>query len=87
MKVEKHEPVVGGGDGDELLLGKSSWSETDTSLKYGWLDKNGRFARGGEMPTWAIPQAVMFAVREKYLTVEQTAGLAKGLIDLLVETP
>ncbi len=79
MKVEKHEPVVGGGNGDELLLGTSSWSDKDTSLKYGWLDKNGRFARGGEMPTWAIPQAVVFAAREEYLTVEQTVELVKSL--------
>jgi hypothetical protein len=87
MQVDKHEPVVGGGDGDELLLGKSSWSDADTSLKYGWLDKNGHFARGGELPTWAIPQAVVFAAREKYLTAEQTTELAKGLIDVLAETP
>jgi hypothetical protein len=87
MKVEKHEPVVGGSDGDELLMGRASWSDEDTSIKYGWLDKNGHFARGGEVPIWAVPQAVLFAARENYLSRGMTVELIKGLIDLLAATP
>lgn len=84
MKVELKEPVVGGSEGDEFLLGKSSWSDEDTSIKYGWLDKNGHVARGGEAPTWALPQAVLFAAREGYLSTDDTAVLTKSLIDVLV---
>jgi hypothetical protein len=83
MKVEVQEPVQGGSPGDELLLGTSSWSDEDTSLKYGWLGKNGRRARGGELPIWAVPQAVLFAASSGYLTREQMAVLARGLVDVL----
>lgn len=83
MKIERQEKVKGGADGDELLLGVSSWSEKDKSLKYGWRDKRGRWSRGGELPTWAIPQAVLFAAREGFLDRKATAKLAKGLIDVL----
>ena len=82
MQVEAQEPVSGV-DGDELLLGRSSWSDDDTSLKYGWLDKNGKRARGGELPTWAIPQGILFAAREGYLDRQQMAEIARGLIDIL----
>ena len=87
MKVQAREPVERGSDGDELLLGASSWNDDDTSLKYGWLDKNGKRTRGGELPLWAVPQAVLFAAREGYLDRHQIAGLAKGLIDILCDAP
>ena len=83
MKVAAAEPVKKGAEGDELLLGTSSWSDEDTSLKYGWLDKNGKRTRGGELPTWAIPQGVLFAAREGYLDREQIAEIARGLADVL----
>jgi hypothetical protein len=83
MKVELKEHVVGGSDGDEFLMGQSSWSEEDTSIKYGWLDKNGHVARGGEVPIWALPQAVVFAAREGYLSHDQTTILTKSLVDVL----
>jgi hypothetical protein len=69
--------------GDRLLLGTSSWSEKDTSLKYGWPDKKGRFSRGGELPTWAIPQAVLLAAGHGYLPRKDMARIAKGLVDIL----
>lgn len=87
MKVHAREPVDGGSPGDELLLGASSWNDDDTSLKYGWLDKNGKRTRGGELPMWSVPQAVLFAARENYLNRQQLAGLMKGLIDILAEPP
>ncbi len=85
MKPTVEVPVEGGSDGDMLLLGTSSWSDDDTSLKYGWPDKNGRRSRGGELPTSAIPQAVILAAQTGYLNREQTADLAKGLVDVLAE--
>lgn len=76
-------PVQGGAKDDELLLGTSSWSPKETSLKYAWPDKKGRRSRGGELPTWAIPQAVLFAAKEGYLTRPQMAKIAKGLVSEL----
>jgi hypothetical protein len=81
-------PVKGGGDGDVLLLGTASWSRPgaeDRSLKYGWHDKNGRIARGGELPVWAIPQAVLFAAGEGYLSRNDMKRIAKGLVDELAK--
>lgn len=82
MKVERQEPVKGVPT-DELLLGRSSWNQNETSLKYGWPDKNGKRTRGGEIPVSAVPQAVLFAAREGYLTRKQVAAIAKGLVDVL----
>jgi hypothetical protein len=87
MKVQAREPVDGGSPDDELLLGASSWNDDDASLKYGWLDRNGKRTRGGELPLWAAPQAVVFAVREGYLDRQQVAGLTKALIDILCDSP
>ena len=82
MKVERQEPVKGVPT-DELLLGRSSWNQEETSLKYAWPDKNGKRTRGGEIPVSAVPQAVLFAAREGYLTRKQVARIAKGLVDVL----
>jgi hypothetical protein len=54
----------------ELRLGIASWDDgsgTAKSIKYTWFDKNGRAARGGEMPVEALEQAVDFASRKGYL--------------------
>jgi hypothetical protein len=72
-------------EGDELLLGASTWNPGERSLKYSWRDKIGRRSRGGELPLSAMPQAVLFAARTGYLGREQMAAIAKGLIDLLAE--
>ncbi len=50
-----------------------------------WKDKLGRWTRGGEVPVWAIPQAVLFAAEHGYLSGEQYAVIAKGLVDCLAE--
>jgi len=84
MKVELQEPVKGVA-GDELLLGRSSWDNKARSLKYAWPDKNGKRARGGELPMSAVPQAVLFAASTGYLTRKQTVALTKGLIDILAK--
>jgi hypothetical protein len=68
---------------DELLLGKSSWNGEEASLKYGWLDKKGRRSRGGELPVRAIPQGVLLAANEGYLSREEMARIARGLVDAL----
>jgi hypothetical protein len=73
---------------DTLVLGNSSWhGGADRSLKYAWPDKNGKRARGGELPISAVPQAVMFAARTGFLTREETAMLVKGLVDILAASP
>lgn len=54
----------------ELRLGIASWdggSGTAKSIKFTWFDKNGKAARGGEMPVEALEQALDFARREGYL--------------------
>lgn len=56
--------------GCELRLGVASWDEgsgTAMSFKYTWFDKNGKAARGGEIPVEALPQALDFAIRKGYL--------------------
>ena len=54
----------------ELRLGVASWDDGDgtaKSFKYTWFDKNGKAARGGEIPVEIIPQALDFAIRNGYL--------------------
>lgn len=84
MRAEVDEPVENVPN-DSLLLGRSSWSDEDRSLKYAWPDKNGKRARGGEIPVSAIPQAVLFAAREGYLTREQITIIIKDLVDVLAQ--
>jgi len=63
------EPVIGA-ENDELRLGIASWddgSRTARSIKYTWFTRNGRAARGGEMPVEALVQAIEFARRQGYL--------------------
>jgi hypothetical protein len=84
MDPEFCEPVDDRPD-DELLLGGSSWDENERSLKYAWRDKNGRRARGGELPIAAMPQAVLFAARNNYLTREQKVTIVKNLVDVLAD--
>ena len=41
----------------ELRLGVASWAKgdkTEKSVKFAWLDKNGKVARGGEFPVKAL---------------------------------
>jgi hypothetical protein len=86
MKVEYHEPVKKKKvPGDELLLGGSTWDSQERSLKYAWPDKNGKRARGGEVPISAVPQAVLFAARNDYLTRKEIARMIKGLVDVLAK--
>ncbi len=73
MEVFEQE-LVHGTDADELRIGIGSWDEKkkggagkQLSMKYTWPDKNGKPARGGEMPFAAIPQAIDFAIRTGYL--------------------
>lgn len=63
------EPVKGT-QRDELRLGIASWDDgtgTAKSIKYTWFDKNGRAARGGEMPIEALEQAYKFAKKHGFI--------------------
>lgn len=84
MRVQLEEPVQGVPQ-DAIVLGTSTWSDQDRSLKYAWPDKNGKRARGGEIPISAVPQAVLFAARAGYLTREQMATITQGLVDVLAQ--
>jgi hypothetical protein len=56
----------------EHRLGVASWdngSNTETSFKFTWFDKNGKAARGGEIPVEALPQALDFAIRKGYVSL------------------
>jgi hypothetical protein len=69
MVVEKKEPAKCDPN-CELRLGIASWDDgsgTAKSIKFTWFDKNGKAARGGEMPVEALEQALDFARREGYL--------------------
>jgi hypothetical protein len=73
MEVYEQEPVHGT-DADELRIGIASWDEKkkggageQLSMKYTWPDKNGKPARGGEVPLAAIPQVIEFAIRTGYM--------------------
>jgi hypothetical protein len=88
MEYEVNVDVEGppGENGDRLLLGSSSWNPDDKSLKYGWPDKNRKIARGGELPTWAIPQAIELAAETGFLDREQMARVAAAMIVQLGRT-
>jgi hypothetical protein len=53
----------------EIRLGVATWDDKGgkMSVKYTWFDKNGKAARGGELPVEALPQALDFAIRKGYL--------------------
>ncbi len=56
----------------EIRLGIASWDDgsgTAKSVKFTWFDKNGKAARGGEMPVEALPQALDFAIRNGYVSL------------------
>jgi hypothetical protein len=70
MRWFQKERVKGSHNQEELRLGIASWDDgsgTAKSIKYTWFTKNGRAARGGEMPVEALHQAIEFATREGYL--------------------
>lgn len=72
----QHKEKVDGTESDELRIGVSSWDEIakdgsgeQLSLKYAWRDKNGRVARGGEVPMSVLPQCIEFAIATSTLDV------------------
>lgn len=57
----------------EIRLGVASWddgSNTAKSIKYTWFTKDGRAARGGEFPVEALPQALDFAIRHGFVSLQ-----------------
>lgn len=80
MEVAFSEPAKGF-DNCEIRLGVASWDKgmrTDMSVKFTWFDKNGRAARGGELPVEAIPQALDFAIRKGYLKLSCERPTERG---------
>jgi hypothetical protein len=52
----------------EIRLGGASWDDDCKSIKYTWFnEKDGKAARGGEVPVDALPQMLEFAIRKGYL--------------------
>lgn len=55
----------------ELRVGIASWDDgslTAKSIEFTWFnEKDGRAARGGEVPVDALPQMLSFAIRTNYL--------------------
>ena len=68
----KHKEIAKIDPNCEIRLGIASWddgSNTAKSVKYTWFDKNGKGARGGELPVEALPQALDFAIRNGYVNL------------------
>lgn len=54
----------------EIRGGVASWDKgdgTEKSIKFTWFSKDGRAARGGEVPVGALPQMLEFAIRHGLL--------------------
>ncbi|HTT77318.1 MAG TPA: hypothetical protein VMF50_15250 [Candidatus Binataceae bacterium] len=71
MEVAYAEPAVFDKN-CEIRLGIASWDDgthTHKSVKFTWFDKNGKAARGGEMPVEALPQALDFAIRKGFISL------------------
>jgi hypothetical protein len=77
---------VKGTKADELRIGIASWDEVKKggsgkklALKYAWPDKNGRIARGGEVPMVALPQSIEFAIATEAIDVAKVLeAVARG---------
>ena len=67
----------------EIRLGVASWDDgsgTARSVKYTWFnEKDGKAARGGEIPVDALPQALDFAIRKGYLRLSYVKAEEKTL--------
>ena len=71
MKEEHRETAKINSD-CKILLGVASWANGDDtikSVKFGWLNKKGHIARGGEFPVEALPQMLDFAIRKGYVSL------------------
>jgi len=57
----------------ELRAGIASWDDgslLSKSVKFTWFNKkDGKAARGGEIPSEALPQMLSFAIRSGYLDI------------------
>ena len=72
MEVEHSEPARIDPN-CELRLGTASWddgSNSEMSVKFAWFRKDGKAARGGEFPVEALPQALDFAIRKGYVSLD-----------------
>ena len=76
MKVAFSEPARNN-PGCELRLGIASWDDdtnSNMSVKFAWFSKDGKVARGGEFPVEALPQALDFAIRKGYVSLDFRQG-------------
>ena len=80
MKTEYSEPARNDLS-CEIRLGSSSWDDGKKSVKYVWINSDGKIARGGEVPVEALPQMLEFAIRKKYLPADVcNASGTKGMM-------
>ena len=57
----------------QLRLGVASWDDGDNkkmSVKYTSFRQDGRASRAGEFPVEALPQALDFAIRKGYVSLD-----------------
>lgn len=57
----------------QIRLGVASWDDgtnSNMSVKFTWFRKDKKAARGGEFPVEALPQALDFAIRKGYVSLD-----------------
>jgi hypothetical protein len=65
MQYKYREPYKKDPDsGCEIIVGLSSWSKNEQSVKFAWKNSLGHVSRGGEVPIEALPQMLEVAIRE-----------------------
>jgi hypothetical protein len=67
----------------EIRLGKASWDDTDTSVKYTYFIANGAAARPGEVPADALPQMTLVAAKSGHFAPAELADLIEQLASAL----
>lgn len=53
----------------EIWVKAASWDKQQTSIKFAWPDRNGKAARGGEVPPSVLPQLLDVAIRKNLLNI------------------
>lgn len=68
-KTVKHAEPCMGHPRCEIWVKAASWDKNETSVKFAWPDRNGKAARGGEVPPSVLPQLLDVAIRENLLRI------------------
>lgn len=75
MQVAHSEPYIDN-PRCEIRLGVPSWDDGSNiakSVKFTWFNGKGRAGRGGEIPVEALPQALAFATRKGYISLQHVS--------------